>query len=208
MNQELLSTLVGKTVKVDRGGPESRIGKLMDVGEDFFTILTEEDGIVIYSTHHIKSLTQNSRNELPFDLEIPEGFEIITGPSFKSVLDSLKYYWVKINRGGKESVEGVLESATDDYLTLIVGEEVIRIAMFHIRNVSYGATIEKPMKEKKDKEAKKDKGKEAKKEGERETNKAAEANKEPEAMKEQKKAEDNEKPAEDEKEQDKEKKKE
>lgn len=72
-------------------------------------------------------------------------------------MDSLKYFWVKINRGGKESVEGVLESVTDDYLTLIAYEEVIRISMFHIRNVSYGAKIEKPEQEKKDKEENKQK---------------------------------------------------
>ena len=34
-------SLVGKTIKVDRGGPESRIGKLMAVLNDHLVLLTE-----------------------------------------------------------------------------------------------------------------------------------------------------------------------
>ena len=142
MKKEMLLTLVDKVVKVDRGGPESRIGKLLAVDEDCITLLTEDEGIVYYKTHHIKSLTDNAKNELQFNIEIPEDFEYKKGANFKSVLEELEYHWVKINRGGPETLEGVLDDINEDYVTIVANEEVIRLSMFHIRNVSYGVKVE------------------------------------------------------------------
>jgi spore coat protein B len=144
MKKEMLITLVDKVVKVDRGGPESRIGKMLAVDEDCITLLTEDEGIVYYKTHHIKSLTANAKNELEYNVEIPEDFEYKKGANFKSVLEELKYHWIKINRGGPETLEGVLDDINEDYVTIVANEEVIRLSMFHIRNVSYGVKVEKP----------------------------------------------------------------
>ena len=144
MKKEMLLTLVRKVVKVDRGGPESRIGMLLAVEEDFVTLLTEDDGIVYYKTHHIKSLTDNSKSEMQFNLEIPEDFEYKKATNFQSCLGELEWHWVKINRGGPETLEGVLQPVDikEDFVTIIANEEVIRLSMFHIRNVSYGVKVE------------------------------------------------------------------
>ena len=69
MNKEVLQTLIGKTIKVDRGGPESRIGKLLAVSEDHFTILTEADGVVYYLTHHIKSRQKTQKKAFHLNLK-------------------------------------------------------------------------------------------------------------------------------------------
>ncbi|WP_102693282.1 hypothetical protein [Rummeliibacillus pycnus] len=143
MNKELLGSLVNQVIKVDRGGPENNIGMLLGAGEDHITILTENDGIIYYKTQHIKSLTHDSKGGLEFNTVIPENFEYVKGEDFKSVLGSLRYQWVQINRGGPEKLEGVLDSVTDDYLTIILNEEVIRVSTFHIRSISYGLKIEK-----------------------------------------------------------------
>lgn len=150
MNIEMLKSLVGEVLKIDRGGPESRVGKLLTVGEDFLTLLTEEDGVILYKTYHIKSITQNSKNNIEVNVEVPEDFDLINTSSFKSACTELENRWVKVNRGGKESLEGVLCDISDDYITLVVKEEVIRISMFHIRSLSYGVKIE----EAKDEESK------------------------------------------------------
>src|SRR5690606_12401100 len=55
---------------------------------------------------------------------------------FQDLLQKLKYSWVKINRGGPEKIEGVLVDSSEDYLVLTVNDEVNRIPIFHIRNVS------------------------------------------------------------------------
>lgn len=143
MNKQMILTLVDKVIKVDRGGPESRVGKLVAAAEDHITLLTENDGIIFYNTHHIKSITDNVKNEIPFNLTIPKGFEFIKAKNFKEVLEKLKYKWVKINRGGPETLEGVMEDVQDEFVTIVANDEVIRLSMFHIRNISYGLKIEK-----------------------------------------------------------------
>lgn len=144
MNKKMLVSLIDKEVKIDRGGPESRAGKLLAVEDDHFTILTNEDGIVYYNTQHIKSLTVNTKNQSQLGIEIPRNFEYVTAGDFKSVLVKLAPRWVKINRGGPETLEGVMDYVDDDYITIVSNEEIIRISLFHIRNISYGVKVEKP----------------------------------------------------------------
>lgn len=139
----MILSLVDKVVKVDRGGPESRVGMLLAARDDHFTLLTEDDGIIYYNTHHIKSITYNSKNQVDFNLEIPEGFEYIQVDDFRGVLEKLTLQWVKINRGGPEMLEGVMDVVTDDFVTIVANEEIIRVALFHIRNISYGVKVEK-----------------------------------------------------------------
>lgn len=143
MNKEFLLTLLNKVVKVDRGGPESRIGKLMDVKDDHFVLLTEKDGVVYYSSEHIKSITENVKHPMNLKLEVPEDFEFITGENLSEVLTNIGPAWVKVNRGGPESVEGVLNGVSEDgIVTVISNEEIIYLALDHIRNFSYGLKLE------------------------------------------------------------------
>ena len=144
MNKNLLLTFVDKVVKIDRGGPESRVGKVLSVEDDHIAVITEDDGVIYYNTHHIKSLTNNSKQDLDFALEVPENFVYYQARSFKDVLNDMTHHWVQINRGGPEMLEGVLEHVTDEYVIIVSGEEVVRVSKFHLRNISYGVKIEKP----------------------------------------------------------------
>ncbi|MFK2826237.1 hypothetical protein QYG89_11230 [Bacillus sp. B190/17] len=142
VNKETMSSLIGKVIKINRGGHDSRVGILLAVEEDYFVLLTEEDGVLYYKNHHVKSLTDNTKGGLPFNLGIPEGFTYAKGKTFSEMMKDLKYSWVTINRGGHEKYEGVLEAVNDDYVTMVINEEIIRIASFHIRNLSYGLMVE------------------------------------------------------------------
>lgn len=148
MNKEMVCALLNKVIKVDRGGPESRVGMLLAVEDDYLVLLTEKDGVVYYKLEHIKSISLNAKNSEVMNLEIPEDFEFVGGENFTTVLTNLRHEWVKINRGGPESVEGVLEEINEDYIMIILNEEIIRLAMFHIRNISYGLKLEKVKEEK------------------------------------------------------------
>ena len=64
MNKEMIHSLVDKVIKVDRGGPESRVGRLLAAEDDYFTLLHEDEGIIYYNTQHIKSVTYNSKSQL------------------------------------------------------------------------------------------------------------------------------------------------
>ncbi|MGN7942959.1 hypothetical protein [Virgibacillus sp. 6R] len=162
----LLRQMVTKQVQINRGGPESLIGILVNLHEDFLTLQTENEGIIFFQIHHIKSISivesedssnnkkegssssttskkssTNSSNKkkeeanssvkaLTFDVPI------ISAQYFKDLLNQYKHRWVTINRGGPESVEGVLAEVTNDYTTVIHHEKVFRIANYHIHNVS------------------------------------------------------------------------
>jgi spore coat protein B len=143
MNHEMILSFLNKVIKVDRGGPESRVGMLLAAEEDHVIVLTEDEGVIYYKTQHIKSITYNAKNELQFGVEIPEDFEFTKAPNFKGVLDNLKYRWVKVNRGGPEMLEGILDDVSDEYAIIISNEEIIRLSMYHIRNISYGVKVEK-----------------------------------------------------------------
>ena len=90
MNKDLITSLMNKVVRIDRGGPESRIGKLLSVADDHITLLTEDDGVVYYMTHHIKSITDNAKQGLEFNIEVPENFEFLKDNNCISVLEKIK----------------------------------------------------------------------------------------------------------------------
>lgn len=161
MNKNLLLSLMNKVVRVDRGGPESRIGKLMAAEDDHFVMLTEKDGIIYYKMQHVKSVTINSRDGMEFNVEDPAADSYALASDFKTIVDSLRYQWVKVNRGGPEMIEGIMNEVTDDYITIFAKDEVIRLAMFHVRNISLGTTSKKEDKDK-DKDKGKEKGKDEK----------------------------------------------
>ncbi|MEH7072712.1 hypothetical protein [Neobacillus drentensis] len=143
MEKEMMNLFVGKTIRVDRGGPESRSGKLLAVFEDFFVLLTEKDGVVYYKTNHIRSITESAKDDMKFGLTVPEKFDFKTAENFVKLLEGIRFQWVRINRGGPESFEGVLSEVNKHFASLIVKEEVVRVSMKHIRNISYGLMVEK-----------------------------------------------------------------
>ncbi|MBO0602470.1 hypothetical protein I2483_12455 [Sporosarcina sp. E16_3] len=146
MNTEMIHSLVDRVIKVDRGGPESRVGKLLAAEEDYITLLNAEEGIIYYNTQHIKSLTYNAKDQVELDVDIPKNFTYIQAKDFKGVLGKLTLRWVKINRGGPETLEGIMDIVTDDFVTIVANEEIIRVSLFHIRNISYGVKIDKVKK--------------------------------------------------------------
>lgn len=141
MSKKLFNTLLNKTIKIDRGGPESREGKLLGVEDDFIVFLTKDDGVVYYKTQHIKSITEKVTKSNSGDLELPEEFQFVAGKNFPDILGKLRFNWVKINRGGPEVIEGVLDEIDEDFVTVISNEEVIRVSLYHIRNISYGLKL-------------------------------------------------------------------
>lgn len=151
----LINELKGQYVRLDRGGPESRRGRLISVGKDHLVLETDKEGVLYYNLEHIKSISlavHDKQNEEQNDDSNNQGSMMmmmnrplpnyLEAGDFKELLHTIgsQPHWVKINRGGPESMEGVLipSSNPDDFLTLIINHEVIRISTFHIRNISIG----------------------------------------------------------------------
>jgi spore coat protein B len=129
------SCLVGKEVRINKGGPESKVGILLAVKTDYLALLTKEDGIVYYQSQHVKSVITSSeggRNRLEND---PDAF-LIKADTFQKLLEKTELKSVQINRGGPEKVEGVVCKVTDKTVILIHNKEIIRVSIFHIKNIS------------------------------------------------------------------------
>ncbi|MBM7656311.1 hypothetical protein [Neobacillus cucumis] len=134
-----MKNYIGKAIKVDRDGPESRVGKLLHVGEDYIVILTDDE-VVYYNSHHIKNFTESATGNMNINTEVPEDLELKEAHSFKGLFKCSKYSWIKINRGGPNTVEGLLAGLEDNFVVLVNCEEIIRVTLYHINNISYGRT--------------------------------------------------------------------
>jgi spore coat protein B len=128
---DFLKDLIGSFVRVNRGGPESQKGTIVAVCSDYFVLKNEKGELYYYQIRHLKSVTKNAKDCKADDcrwLECEDDFE--------KLLQSFKYCWVKINRGGPEKVEGILQDVSCEFVTLIVKEEVILVAVSHIKSVT------------------------------------------------------------------------
>jgi spore coat protein B len=134
----LVSTsLVGKEVRINRGGPDSKVGTLLEVKSDYLALLTKEDGIVYYQLQHIKSITTFSDGGKTSH-ECSADAKLIKVDSFHKLLEKTELKSVQINRGGPEKVEGIVCKVTDKTIILIHNKEIIRVSIFHIKNISIG----------------------------------------------------------------------
>jgi len=145
--QEMLETLIGETVKINRGGPGSKKGTLLAVSDDYLAIHTEKEGVIYYNLEHIKSVTAKIEEEEESNEEIDEeskkedhddqeeaAISFIGALTLDHLFNQMKYTFVMINHG-PESVEGILVDTEGSLLTLVVREEVLRVNKFHVKSI-------------------------------------------------------------------------
>jgi len=160
---ELAVNFKDQTVRINGQGPESKLGTLLDVRDDFFVLSTDVDGLIFYKEHHVKSLSHSipvATNDVEVEEVVTEKggsssiaeealeevnkfaemYDQIAADTTNDLLSNLKYSWVKINRKGPESIEGMLVEANEDYLVLVVNNEIFRISTFHVKNFSVNPT--------------------------------------------------------------------
>ena len=136
----IMNNLKSKLVQINQGGPESKKGLLLDVKSDYAVVSTNDDGIVYYNIHHIKSIMtpQNNNSQLGEEVTNLARQEYIGAPEFNQLFRQMTHGWVSINRHGPEALEGILVENTDGYFTLINNKEIYRIHPLHVRSISFG----------------------------------------------------------------------
>lgn len=130
---DLLDQLLLGSVQINGGGPASRFGKLLAVNDEFLTLETKKEGLVLYQIDHIKSVTeleQKVENESVYELE-PAFAEAVTLPQILAVL---KRQWVTVNNG-PDKVEGVLSEFDDETLVIVHDKEVYYVSTFHLQSI-------------------------------------------------------------------------
>ncbi len=141
MNKELFSVFVGKGVRIGRGGHESKEGLLLGAYGTHIALFTEAEGVIYFSYSHLKSVTSFAKGKLNYN-EMYNKIDILPNESFVDLLNSQVRQWVKINRGGHDKVEGILLDANNDYVEISFNDELVYIATYHIKSVSFGEKFE------------------------------------------------------------------
>ena len=98
MNGQGMRGLVGREVKINRGGPDSIQGTLMDVRWDYMAVSCKE-GMVYVNDAHVKSITDTGRSggaRGPMGNPIPAN-------TFLGVMQALRFRPVQINREDRKS---------------------------------------------------------------------------------------------------------
>ncbi|WIL34928.1 spore coat protein CotH [Bacillus stercoris] len=131
----LIGQLMNQSVQFNQGGPESKKGRLVWLGDDYAALHTNEDGVVYFNIHHIKSISKHEP-DLKIEEQTPAG--VLEADELSEVFKSLTHKWVSINRGGPEAIEGILVDNADGHYTLVKNQEVLRIYPFHIKSISLG----------------------------------------------------------------------
>ncbi|MBU8880023.1 spore coat protein [Bacillus sp. FJAT-29790] len=138
----VIENLKNKNIRINQGGPESTEGLVLEVVNDYIVLHTENDGVVYFNIHHIKSVSENSKmnnNECNFVDAMTYIPRYIQADCFHDLFSQMSQRWVSINRGGPEAMEGILVETAEGHYTLVNNEEVLRIHPFHIRSINTGS---------------------------------------------------------------------
>ncbi|MFD6443375.1 hypothetical protein ACFWDG_27310, partial [Peribacillus sp. NPDC060186] len=129
---EVLETLVASTIKVNGGGPESNIGRVLDAKEEFLVLSTKKDGLVVFPYSNVKNVTilESQSND---DLSEVTFSGAVT---LNDVLALLIHNWVSINTGGPEKVGGVLVEVADEHVIVVQNEEIFYVTTEQIKVMS------------------------------------------------------------------------
>ncbi|HEU5139364.1 MAG TPA: hypothetical protein VFT51_05275 [Bacillales bacterium] len=130
---EHFRALRGLQVQVNLGGPESREGRLLDVRSDYLALDTDNEGVLYYQLRHIKSMTKFSK-KTSRDHGRARYYKY---NNFNDLLKRLRFKWVKINRGGPQSVEGTITHVQDGNILLIVNDQILYIPIFHVQSINH-----------------------------------------------------------------------
>ncbi|WP_059172861.1 hypothetical protein [Bacillus sp. FJAT-27445] len=134
----LMQHFIRKHAQMNLGGPESKSGMVLAVSGSYIALLTEDDGVVYYNIHHIKSISESNHKQREKDRQEVLIPEFIEADNFHDLFEKMSHKWVSINRGGPQAVEGVLVQGMGGHYTIVNNDEVLRINPFHIKNISCG----------------------------------------------------------------------
>lgn len=127
----LLETLDNRYVQVNGGGPASKIGRIIEVTPEFIVLSTKKDGLVLFPIALIKSV---AIVETSFHSKWPE-FPIVDIPTLNGALTQLIYFWISVNAGGPEKVEGVLIQVTEEYIVVVNKDEIFYVTTDQIQSI-------------------------------------------------------------------------
>ena len=136
INLPYLDALKSKFVKVFKGGPESREGRLLEANGEYIVIQTEENQLVYYTAAHLKVIVGNAKKSQQDYPPILDDSHVYPA-TFFSVLDSLRSSFVQVNGGGPASKIGRIIDVRPEYLVLSTEKDgLVLFPLAHIKSVA------------------------------------------------------------------------
>ena len=132
-----LQSLVGKYVKLGRGGPDQRDGVLLGVKDDYLSLQTADGGLLHYPLQHLKSITEQL-GVANADSASTQGTSLQPLPgTFAQLLRSYLGHKVRVYDHGPEMAAGFLFAVENDMIQVVPNaDEKVYYAVFHIRCLS------------------------------------------------------------------------
>lgn len=132
MSQNGLNHLIGRMIQVNRKGPDSFKGQLLDLKSDYLVLDTDKARVYL-PTFHIRSIGAMSNDHSDSEESNWEEAQDYQ-EYFEDLMASLKHQWVQID-GGPNKVEGVIVDFSRENVILSVKDQVVSIVLSHIKNV-------------------------------------------------------------------------
>ncbi|MBX5437344.1 MAG: hypothetical protein IRZ33_09010 [Alicyclobacillaceae bacterium] len=137
--RDALCTWTKSVVQLDGAGPEPVAAYLLDVRTDYLAVSVIPEGLLYVPTRHVQLVR-------PLDVTVQAEFTswmdryLVRFAQADRFAEALSYeagIAVKIGRGGPDEVLGVVRSANDHFVELVVSpHELVRIPMHHVKSVS------------------------------------------------------------------------
>jgi hypothetical protein len=130
--QALLESLTGTLIKFEQTGDVGVTGRLVNVQQDYASVLTGNHQIIHYPFSQLKSIGTNI-TEMSYVVPVPD---VEFPPTFHELLQSLLFQLVQIEVG-EGSRQGVLSSFQDDQICVVVKtQELVFYPVNQIRNIA------------------------------------------------------------------------
>lgn len=148
MNLNFLSESIGRTVRLERGGPDKVVGKLLVISSDYLAVETERDKTVVYvNAQHIKTISEPIVPEVQMtrtttEPELPEPLveqpPLIEADNFRGILSKLETRMVRVNHGGPNALQGALMKSSPEYITILHDmKDYVHYPIYHVRSITW-----------------------------------------------------------------------
>jgi spore coat protein B len=134
--REHVTSLIGKSIRLGRGGPDGTQGVLVAVKLDYLTLLSEDGSLVHYPVHHLRSITELVNAEPDEDLDLSGDAIDALPDTLQQLLQAYTGLKVQVYDHGPENAAGIVFGTGDDFVKLITSpDEMVHYPFFHIRSV-------------------------------------------------------------------------
>ncbi len=145
LDLSFLNNSIGKTIRLERGGPDKLIGKLVAIMNDALVVETKHDGIIYVNSQHIKAISEPVVPELQTvgtaglsPVSDEEKSPFVQATDLRDLFAKLRHRLVRINHGGPNALQGVLIDIRPDVVTILHEMlDYVHFPIYHIKSVTW-----------------------------------------------------------------------